>query len=455
MIRGDDSLRSRAIRGMRFAHYLGATGTPISNYVNDAFHGLVWALRPASARFPYDMEGKAQFERDFCVIEHQMGKEGTEKEGKRVRRKILPEVTNLSVLWRLLSTAIIRRRKEDTGEPLVSRTFRPVRVPFGERQLALHEKWLADFKRFFEQTHPTSPLVQAGIVHLFCAAVGQLPKLEYAATLPEADPDLAWTAVEASNWTPKTLKVLELCLERVRAGDKVLVGSCLVETGRFLAEHLRERGVEALHIVEEREGRAQTKAPRKRAAEIAAFYEGEAQVLCCGVQAVKLGHNMDVASSVILTGLPWSHEALDQFLARVHRLTSKRPVSVYVCLTKGSIDDRKWQLLSDKGAAADLALDGQLIEKREERVDWSAILREMQAAGVRATGEELAEEDVEALWRRAEGGLAPIAAPVPARHLRAVPALTGPPPPPAPVIPLHALAALDDPEQLELFAEAA
>jgi len=228
-----------------------------------------------------------------------------------------------------------------------------------------------------------------------------------------------------------------------------------VETGRFLAERLRERGVNALHIVEEREGRAQTKSPRKRAAEIAAFYEGEAQVLCCGVQAVKLGHNMDVASSVILTGLPWSHEALDQFLARVHRLTSKRPVSVYVCLTKGSIDDRKWQLLSDKGAAADLALDGQLIEKREERVDWSAILREMQAAGVRATGEELAEEDVEALWRRAEGGLAPIAAPVPARHLRAVPALTGPPPPPAPVIPLHALAALDDPEQLELFAEAA
>jgi hypothetical protein len=44
----------------------------------------------------------------------------------------------------------------------------------------------------------------------------------------------------------------------------VLVGSCLIETGRILAERLRERGVRAVHIVEERDGRAQTKNPRKR-----------------------------------------------------------------------------------------------------------------------------------------------------------------------------------------------
>jgi len=409
LIRGDDSLRSKAIRALRARHRFGATGTPISNYVNDAFWGLWWTLGNASERFPYDYQGKAKFEADFCVVEHTMGhKEG--EEHQRKRRKVLPEVTNLSLLWRLLSASMVRRRKEDTGEKLAERVFHPVRVPFGERQRELHQKWLKDFTSFFCQTHPDSPLVKAGVgvVELFAAGLGQLPKLEYAATLPAADPDLAWTTIEASNWTPKTLKVLELCLERVRAGDKVLIGSCLIETGRFLAERLGERGVEALHIVEEREGRAQTKNPRKRAAELQAFIEGDAQVLCAGVNAVKLGHNLDTASTVILDGLPWSHEALDQFLARVHRLTSKRAVSVYVALTRGSVDERKWDLLTRKGQAADLALDGQLVSEPEQPVDWNTVLRQMRAAGVAANGEELSERDLEVLWQRAEGAYRPL-----------------------------------------------
>jgi hypothetical protein len=360
------------------------------------------------------------------VIEHMMGHKPGE-EHQRKRRKVLPEVTNLSLLWRLLSASMVRRRKEDTGEQLAERVFHPVRVPFGERQQELHEKWLADFVRFFCQTHPDSPLVQAGVgvVELFAAGLGQLPKLEYAATLPGADPDLAWTAIEASNWTPKTLKVLELCLERVRAGDKVLVGSCLIETGRFLAERLGERGVRALHIVEERAGRAQTKNPRKRAAELQAFTEGDAQVLCAGVNAVKLGHNLDTASAVVLDGLPWSHEALDQFLARVHRLTSKRAVSVYVALTRGSLDERKWDLLVRKGQAADLALDGQLVTEREEPVDWNTVLREMRAAGVAANGEELSEHDLERLWQRAEGPYRPLEATTSVTALPELPVAAG------------------------------
>jgi hypothetical protein len=86
--------------------------------------------------------------------------------------------------------------------------------------------------------------------------------------------------------------------------------------------------VRAVHIVEERQGRAQTKNPRKRAAEVYEFVEGDAEVLCAGVQAVQLGHNLDAASAVVLTGLPWSFSALSQFEARVHRLTQHGPIGV-------------------------------------------------------------------------------------------------------------------------------
>jgi hypothetical protein len=164
-------------------------------------------------------------------------------------------------------------------------------------------------------------------------------------------------------------------------------------------------------IVEEREGRAQTKNPRRRAAEVYEFVEGDADVLCAGVQAVQLGHNLDAASAVVLTGLPWSFSALSQFEARVHRLTSTRPVSVYAVLTRGSLDERKWELLRKKGAASDLALDGQLIGEQEKPIDWNKVLAQMRAAGVRASGDELDEQDLRALWQRAEGAYAPLAPP--------------------------------------------
>ena len=414
-MQGDDSLRGKALRGMRCRHPLGGSGTPISNYVNSAFYGLWWCCGNANSRFPYDIDGKAQFERDFCVIEHTMGKEGTEQEGRRQRRKILPEVTNVSVLWRLVTTNMVRRRKEDTGEPIVARQLRPVEVPLGKRQLELQRKVLADFVRWFSETHPDSPLVAAGVVEQFAAGCGMLPKLDYAATMPEADPDHAWWGVPATNSTPANLKVLELALDHARRGDRVLIGSSLIETGRWLAERLKERGVRAVHIVEERDGRAQTKNPRKRSAEIKAFKQGPAQVLCCGVQAVKLGHNLDQVNTVIVHGLPWTHLALKQFVDRAWRLTSKRDVTVWVIVPRveGSqtIAERKWRLVLDKGAASDLALDGQLIDKPEKKVDWGMVLRAMRAAGVKAVGDELAETDIERLWHAAEGPYAPLAAP--------------------------------------------
>jgi hypothetical protein len=97
---------------------------------------------------------------------------------------------------------------------------------------------------------------------------------------------------------------------------------------------------------------------------------------------MNLGHNLDMANVVILKGLPWDFATFDQFIARVHRLTSKRPVTVYVVLTEGSVDERKWQLLNDKSAAAQLALDGRLFEQDEEEIDLQKILDELKEQGV-------------------------------------------------------------------------
>lgn len=169
-------------------------------------------------------------------------------------------MTNVSRLWRLLAGGMVRRRKRDMGE-LPPRTTRTIAAPMGKSQLELYRFWLdaGNFERYFGWKHPGHRMLEAGMVQRFAAALGQLSKLEYATTLPEADPDILWPGLagyQHSNWTPKNLKVLQVAIDHVQRGEKVLIGSDLIETGRWLCDRLLEKGVRAAHIVEERAGRS-------------------------------------------------------------------------------------------------------------------------------------------------------------------------------------------------------
>ena len=407
-IRGDDSLRSNAIRAIAAGpHNYGATGTPLSNYINDSFWGLWFCLGNARPAFPYSHTGgKAKFETDFCVIEYMNGREEDDEEHLRKRRKILPQVTNVSQFWRLVQPGVSRCRKEQTGESLVERTYHPIRVPMGVGQAKANAFWLKTFEDYFVWQNPDHPMAVKGLVEKWAAALGQLWRLETAATLPASDePSKEWPKArvelgELSNWTPANLKVLELAMEHAAKGEKVLIGSDLIMTGKWLAQRLCEKGVRAVHITEERSGKVGTKNPRKRAREVEQFVNGDAQVLCAGIGAMKLGHNLDVASTVIVHGLPYSFMSMDQFIARVHRLTSKHPVSIYVVIPRGSLAERKWTLLKDKGGASDLAFDGELSVQPEKPIDWNKVLKEMKERGIRSSGDEVLEADVKAEWEK-------------------------------------------------------
>lgn len=139
----------------------------------------------------------------------------------------------------------------------------------------------------------------------FAAACGQLTKLEYATTAPEAATDRDWpglAGLEHSNWTPKNMKALELILQHVQAGEKILVGSDLIETGRWLCDRLKEKGVRAGHIVEEKNGKPATVNPKKRAVVMRDFRHGSLQVLLCGIPAIRLGHTSTLPQSSWSTG---------------------------------------------------------------------------------------------------------------------------------------------------------
>jgi hypothetical protein len=395
MIQGDDAKRSKAMRGLRARHKLGMTGTPIKNFIAQAFWLLWWCLGDSTTRFGYSYDtGRTKFESDFSVIEW------VDKGGKRENRKALPEVTNLSMLWRLLSSSIIRRRKEETGEPIVPKYYHEIAVPLGIAQIDQMNKWMKDFHRFFAEKYPDKKVVKSGMHEIMAPMLGLNWKLDFACTAPLADPDYEWTGIEGvSNFTPANLRVVELAMALAKEGRKVLIGSNLLATGKWIADQLCEKGVNAVHILDES---GQTANPDARAKRVHSFQTDEVQVFCAGVNAMRLGHNLDQANAVIMHGLDWSFDTNDQFIARVHRLTSKQPVDVFNVLptleNQETITTRKHQNLDSKEAAAALALDGRLVEKMEDRIDVGQIMAELVERGITVTEEAVDEVSVQEMW---------------------------------------------------------
>lgn len=250
---------SLAVRGLRSHFRLLLTGTPIKNYINDAFWLLWWALGNNSVKFPYNYSGGYNlFTKEFAVVEYNLDSYGS-KEG---RPRILPEVTNLSMLWRLLCCSIIRRRKEETGEPIVKRTLIPVYCPVGKEQVKMYRKWLDGFSEFFIDKYPDKPICKfPAMVDRYAFIFGLQHKLEFASILPVAEPDGYYP--RGSNWTPANLKVLKLATQHAAKGDKILIASSLKAYGTWVAEQLNNHGVTALHITEESNGVLTTKSPRK------------------------------------------------------------------------------------------------------------------------------------------------------------------------------------------------
>jgi len=135
---------------------------------------------------------------------------------------------------------------------------------------------------------------------------------------------------------------------------------------------------------------------------------------------MQLGHDLAAANVIMIKGLPWDHSTFDQFVARVHRLTSKRDVTVYIVMTEGTVDERKWNLINQKGAASQLALDGELFDQHTEELDLQAILDELREKGYDSTG-NIPEDQVKKMWKKSLMVPAQPVIPQPAKEISRTP----------------------------------
>jgi SNF2 family DNA or RNA helicase len=336
-------------------------------------------LGNASPRFPYHyLGGTEKFLSDFGVFEYVA--EEFRKSLSSGKKKLLPEIGNLHLLWKLFAPSIIRRTKEECGEVLVEKNIHRIKVNFTVEQKKVYDWWIDNFTDWYKNSHVTQ-MEDSGI-EMKKMILGLLWKLRFSATAPasrllpgEAGPGMEKTfypgAVAKTNVTEKALFVISKVKEHVERGEQVVIFSSLQDNMHFLWTLLNRYGFKA-EIANAETG------PKKRGLLIHDFKQKRFSVLIAGTQAVNLGHSLDCASAVIMTDYEWDHSTTRQAIDRVHRLTSKKDVNVYMLYTEGGVDRKQlYEIIDRKGQSSDLALDGKLLENKDVNVDFFKIAREL------------------------------------------------------------------------------
>jgi hypothetical protein len=85
---------------------------------------------------------------------------------------------------------------------------------------------------------------------------------------------------------------------------------------------------------------------------------GEIEMLIAHPKSASHGLNLQgYSNKVVFMSLPWSMELFEQSVARLHRGGQKREVWCYIMRTKNTIDERVWDLLTDKKAFSEIAIE--------------------------------------------------------------------------------------------------
>ncbi|MBI4169718.1 MAG: DEAD/DEAH box helicase [Acidobacteria bacterium] len=304
-------LRTRTARVLKAigARYVFAlTGTPLENRLEEAY--AIAQLIDQRLLPPL-----WQIDRDHFV---------RDDKGRRV---VL--YRGLDALRSRLAPAFLRRRKEDVLLDLPERLRSTVMVPMHPAVESTYEDVLAQVARIAAKKvilpADLDRMMRLLVIARRCCngphMLGldfddrQVPKLQ---ELQEALRDLCLgegrKAVVFSEWTDMTDRVETLC-SRLRLPAFHLHGGVPV---------------------------------RRRPALIRSFTGHEGPAVFVSTDAGGLGLNLQAADVVINLDLPWNPARLEQRIARVHRIGSKRPVQELLLVTKESIEERILRLHDTK-----------------------------------------------------------------------------------------------------------
>ena len=388
-LQGTDSYVSRGIRRLNPRFRMCLTGTPIKNRL-ESFFWLGWwtAKSPKEANdlWPYDptSESRERFANDHSQEDRFLTREDAYYEINKKSRKMTKRsarICNIHRLWKLISPLVLRRRKCDFGEDVVTKTFHTITVQFGAKQQSTYKSWV--------ENPPTVTRDGREIRNARARAAVLVGLLRTAALCPESEKLYPYQS--GHSMTPKMAAILGVISDRLALGEQVMVGSSFHDFTAALMSYLKSAGVPAVRM----DG---TVPPKKRGELSKKFKSGEFSVMVAGQKAMSEGHSFECCNNLIVPSLDWAFDVNDQIIDRVHRLTSKIGVNIWVIETMGSIDQPIAKLFKDKSDSSSLAFDGMLTEEVVQEVD-ALQLATIACEAFKSNDETICETELHKEWR--------------------------------------------------------
>jgi hypothetical protein len=398
------SLRGAASRGLRANGRAILTGTWIKGYIHDVFWSAGWLLGFGSPLWPFAYRGgSARFLQQFATFQFITKQYADTLEVGR--RKLIPSVSNLNRLWKLLSPVSIRRLKEDFLHDLPPKT-RHVHwlEPTGKHDLLVGHVTGAMkdvFERELRKSDPNMGAISAalwwgryvascpneyGALH-FAGAWGhmvnvdELSPAEATAILDQMRLQGAYLpaprGLKVAYGFNKVAKALEIVEEIQVAGEKVIVFTSLRGLYRTLETAFTDRCIAYVGI-------DSTVGTRRRNDVVRRFEASDATVLLAGTGTLNRGVTVNGANHVLILNLEWSPETTLQAEDRCHRPGQTREVHVHYLLSSHTVDEQMYDLVDQKWAAQRAVQDREAQHKTVEAILAEAALANAQLAVAKA-----------------------------------------------------------------------
>lgn len=314
VIKDPASKQSRNLVKLSADYKVALTGTFLLNSPVDAYVPLKW-LGVEKSNF-------STFKSFYCLYG---GAFGAEIIGYR----------NIPVLQQMLDKYSLRRTKDILNLP--PKTIIEEVVEMNPAQQEFYDKIKEGIIEDVDKVHMSTANLLAMVT-----------RLRQATALPSI---LTSERIESS----KVARACDLAEQIISNNEKIVIFSTFKDTCYELAEKLKKYHPVICN------GDISTDDINKN---IVDFQNNpDVKVMIATHQKMGTGITLTAASTAIFIDLPWTDGNFCQACDRIHRIGTKKPVTIYCLINSGTIDERVMEIVKDKSAISGYVLDGEITEQ--------------------------------------------------------------------------------------------
>ena len=310
-IKNPTTQNARAVKKVKTQGYFALTGTPIENTLTE-----LWSI------FDFLMPGYLMTHKKFKErYETPIVREQNERSLRDLKRHVMP--------------FILRRMKKDVLKELPDKVERKMVNEMTEKQEKVYQAWFLRSQREF-----AAELRQNGFGDNRIKILAILTRLRQIA----CDPAMFLEGYEGGSGKLDMLE--EVVSEAVEGGHRILVFSQFTVMLEHIGQRLKELGILYYYL----DGSTPA---LERIRLVKLFNEGNMPVFLISLKAGGTGLNLTGADMVIHFDPWWNPAVEEQATDRAYRLGQKNNVQVLKFITKGTVEEKIYELQEKKKSLID------------------------------------------------------------------------------------------------------